>query len=228
MGATHEGFTIHELEELSGFDRRTIAYYTQEGLLPKVGRRGRGTVYPAAFKERLMFIRAVRDLQDSGSLRAVTLAEIKDLMADMSTQAILELKTTDDPKENIRALFLDPDWDTREIAVPVEEVMREDKLGHSQSAGARSNRRHGSSSSTPSATLSRRDPSMSSLSIKQLILEIEAAVENSETSGDDSGVAVTRLSTVKLSEHITLGVEGLSEDQLALLQVLAAKLKGES
>ena len=33
-------FTAEELERETGFDRRTIAYYVQEGLIPRVGRRG--------------------------------------------------------------------------------------------------------------------------------------------------------------------------------------------
>ena len=39
-------YTARELEEETGFDRRTIAYYVQEGLLPRVGRRGPRTRYP--------------------------------------------------------------------------------------------------------------------------------------------------------------------------------------
>jgi len=115
-------FTIHELESLSGFDRRTIAYYIQEGLLPKIGRRGPGTVYPAAFKERLMFIRAVRDLQDAGTLRAVTLAEIRKLMLATSTDEIRRWQKEPDTKLVIRSLFLEPDWNVRALAVPAEEV----------------------------------------------------------------------------------------------------------
>ncbi len=35
-----KSYSIDELEELTGFDRRTVSYYISEGLLPKVGRRG--------------------------------------------------------------------------------------------------------------------------------------------------------------------------------------------
>ena len=38
-----EGYTAAELQRETGFDRRTIAYYVHEGLLPKVGRRGSRT-----------------------------------------------------------------------------------------------------------------------------------------------------------------------------------------
>lgn len=34
----HRTFTLDEIEKKTGFDKRTIAYYVQQGLLPKVGR----------------------------------------------------------------------------------------------------------------------------------------------------------------------------------------------
>jgi FimV-like protein len=69
-------YSIDELEELTGFNQRTISYYIQQGLLPKVGRRGRSTRYPQLFVDRLKFIQRVRDLQDSGRLGSVTLPRI--------------------------------------------------------------------------------------------------------------------------------------------------------
>ncbi len=79
-------YTLRELETRSGFDKRTIAYYIQESLLPKVGRRGRSTRYPEEFLDRLMFIRGIRDLQDAGRLRAVTLSEIRDRIFSQSKE----------------------------------------------------------------------------------------------------------------------------------------------
>ena len=117
-----DSFTIQELEQLSGFDRRTISYYVQQGLLPKVGKRGRGTLYPAAFSERLLFIRAVRDLQDAGDLRAVSLAEITELMQATSTDALMRLRNGPTAAESIRSLFSEPDWDTHGLATPVETI----------------------------------------------------------------------------------------------------------
>jgi FimV-like protein len=69
-------YSIDELEELTGFNQRTISYYIQQGLLPKVGRRGRSTRYPQLFVDRLKFIQRVRDLQDSGRLGSITLPRI--------------------------------------------------------------------------------------------------------------------------------------------------------
>jgi hypothetical protein len=69
-------YSIDELVDLTGFSQRNIAYYIQQGLLPKVGRRGRKTRYPQLFVERLRFIKRVRELQDSGRLGSVTLPRI--------------------------------------------------------------------------------------------------------------------------------------------------------
>lgn len=70
-------YSLDEVIELTGYDRRTIAYYVQQGLLPRVGRRGPRTRYAQGFLDRLRYIRRVRDMQDTGIMRAVTLAEIR-------------------------------------------------------------------------------------------------------------------------------------------------------
>ena len=64
-------YTAKELERETGVDRRTIAYYVQEGLLPKVGRRGRRTRYPGLFRDRLLFIRRVREAEEAGEVSTV-------------------------------------------------------------------------------------------------------------------------------------------------------------
>lgn len=72
-------YTAGELERETGFDRRTIAYYVQEGLLPKVGRRGPRTRYPKLVLDRLLFIRRVRDAEAAGELEPVSLSEIREM-----------------------------------------------------------------------------------------------------------------------------------------------------
>ena len=70
-------YTARELERDTGFDRRTIAYYVQEGLLPKVGRRGPRTRYPQLVRDRLLFIRQVREAEEAGEVSAVSLSDIR-------------------------------------------------------------------------------------------------------------------------------------------------------
>jgi len=84
-------YTINQIEERTGFDRRTIAYYVQQGLLPKVGRRGPRTRYSQLFLDRLQFIKMIRDLQDQGSMGSMTLSDFRDLFQSVPEETIAEV-----------------------------------------------------------------------------------------------------------------------------------------
>ncbi len=117
-----EPLTLSQLVQMTGIDRRTIAYYVQEGLLPKVGRRGRWTRYAPEFLDRLLFIRRVRGLQDEGRLRAVMLSEIRDVMDGLSPEELRAAAEGDAPEEWVRGLFSEPDLDLSDVAVAAEDV----------------------------------------------------------------------------------------------------------
>lgn len=72
-----ESYTAAELQRETGFDRRTIAYYVHEGLLPKVGRRGSRTRYPKLVRDRLLFIRQVREAEQRGTVAPVSLRDLR-------------------------------------------------------------------------------------------------------------------------------------------------------
>ena len=72
-----QGYTAAELERETGFDRRTIAFYVQEGVLPKVGRRGARSRYPKRVRDRLLFIRRVREAERAGTVEPVSLSDIR-------------------------------------------------------------------------------------------------------------------------------------------------------
>lgn len=72
-------YTTSELERDTGFGRRTIAYYVQERLLPRVGRRGPRTRYPELVRDRLLFIRRVREAEAEGVVRPVSLSRLREL-----------------------------------------------------------------------------------------------------------------------------------------------------
>ena len=115
--ATSRTFALSELESQSGFDKRTISYYIQEGLLPKVGRRGPKTQYPQVVLDRLMFIRRVRELQDSGELRPVTLSEIRAVLDYLPASGVRTGAQEAAPSDYILSLFENPDG-------PVDEIGR--------------------------------------------------------------------------------------------------------
>lgn len=77
-------YTVAELEKETGFDRRTIAYYVQEELLPRVGRRGPRTRYPKLVRDRLLFIRRVREAEVAGAVPAVSLSEFRRIFERVS------------------------------------------------------------------------------------------------------------------------------------------------
>lgn len=81
-------YTARELEEETGFSRRTIAYYVQVGLLPRVGRRGPKTRYPKLVRDRLLFIRQVREAEGAGRVPATPLREIGAVFEGSSPELI--------------------------------------------------------------------------------------------------------------------------------------------
>ena len=66
-------YTIEELSELTGFSRRTIRYYIQEGLLEPPAGRGRGGFY---YDSHLQKLRQIKSFQNRG----LTLAAISELL----------------------------------------------------------------------------------------------------------------------------------------------------
>ncbi len=99
-----ESYSIDELEELTGYDRRTISYYISGGLLPKVGRRGPKTRYGREFVDRLAFIRRARDLQDAGKLPSVTLEGIGEILNSLPPEEIIEASKSN---RKLLAVFAD-------------------------------------------------------------------------------------------------------------------------
>ncbi len=98
-------YSLSELVDRTGFDRRTIVYYIQSGLLPKVGRRGPHTRYPDECLTRLLFIKGVRNLQAEGKLLTATLAEMRRALAARDTPGIRDLLDRGLPADELSALF---------------------------------------------------------------------------------------------------------------------------
>lgn len=103
--------SLAELVALSGFDRRTIVYYIQSGLLPKVGRRGPHTRYPEECLTRLQFIKGVKALQAGGQLLTATLAEMRRALAGRDAAGIRDLLDRGLPVAELEQLFAAPPAD---------------------------------------------------------------------------------------------------------------------
>lgn len=68
-----DGYTISELEELTGTNRRTIHFYSQRGLLPRPETKGGGAKYP---EEALIKLKLIKELQKN----RYTLYEIREVL----------------------------------------------------------------------------------------------------------------------------------------------------
>ena len=90
-------YTASELEQDTGFGRRTIAYYIQEGLLPRVGRRGPRTRYPELVRDRLLFIRRVREAEAESEIRPVSLGDLRELFKAMPAGLVASVAGGDTP-----------------------------------------------------------------------------------------------------------------------------------
>jgi DNA-binding transcriptional MerR regulator len=69
----NQTYTIEQLCELTGFSRRTIRYYVQEGIIAPPAGRGRGGFY---YDSHLAILMKIKELQGSG----FRLAEIRGLL----------------------------------------------------------------------------------------------------------------------------------------------------
>jgi DNA-binding transcriptional MerR regulator len=67
-------YTIEDLCELTGFSRRTIRYYVQEGLIGPPAGRGRGGFYFDSHLEKLL---KIKSLQDKGLRLSAILPVLK-------------------------------------------------------------------------------------------------------------------------------------------------------
>jgi len=90
-------YTTSELERDTGFGRRTIAYYVQEGLLPRVGRRGPRTRYPELVRDRLLFIRRVREAEAESEIRPVPLRDLRELFEALPHGLVASVGAGDTP-----------------------------------------------------------------------------------------------------------------------------------
>ncbi|MDP2323340.1 MAG: MerR family transcriptional regulator [Gammaproteobacteria bacterium] len=111
-------YSLSDLVEATGFDRRTIVYYIQSGLLPKVGRRGPHTRYPEECLTRLLFIKGVKALQAEGRLLTATLAEIGRALAARNHTGIRDLLDRKLPVDELERLFAEDAAPMPEASAP--------------------------------------------------------------------------------------------------------------
>ena len=80
-------YTIEDLCELTGYTRRTIRYYIQEGLLDPPAGRGRGGFY---FDSHLKKLLEIKSLQDKG-LKLAAILEVLEKGKEPELSSLREL-----------------------------------------------------------------------------------------------------------------------------------------
>ena len=208
-------YTARELERESGFDRRTIAYYVQEGLLPKVGRRGRRTRYPQLFLDRLLFIRRVREAEEAGEMPPVSLSEIRELFERVQATLIAEVaagrievtpdlvaspSTTFDHPEPVMSAPPPPQPAPRRSSVVAE-------YGPPSDYG--------------------RDAA-EELRLGRLLRRLDGAVRRRDRESgdhDESGDPVETWSRMRISPNIVLAVRGLADEDAPLADSVRRSLR---
>lgn len=214
-------YKLGELHDLSGVNPRTIAYYVEQSLLPKVGRRGRNTRYSQEFLDRLLFIQRVRKLQDAGKLRAVTLDEIRDVMEHQSAAEIRNAAQKRASEESLRALFSEPDRDTSRLAVRAEDVA-EVEIDDASMALSRTQQ------SAPGDAHAMRKPKSPSVEdderrLKELLAEVDR--RSREGAKPSKGQTRERLTRVPVTKTMFLSVQDIDEEDAVLVEQLAEVLR---
>jgi hypothetical protein len=213
-------YTARELERESGIDRRTIAYYVQEGLLPRVGRRGRRTRYPQLFLDRLLFIQRVRQAEEEGAVPPVSLDELREVFERIAPEVIArvaaeEIAVTPELVSQPTTAFRIPEMEVDSM-MPDDLVMGTPEPRSFLRARARLDRMESPSDEMPSL----RDASPryhASPSLEMMLTELEE-IGRRQSECEDGPVEVW--SRVRISPNIELSVRGLTEEQQPLLSMV--------
>ena len=194
--AEQRSYSLDELIRLTGYDRRTIAYYVQQGLLPRIGRRGPNTRYPQKFLDRLLFIKKVRELQETGAMRAVTLAEIRD---EFDTRTDLRIR-------DVVAGHDMPRWVEGDEPGTSEQTTR--LMDPDKRAARASERQAGAGDAAQ---------------VKKLLADLErCAVAGQAKAGSRS---VERWTQVPVTDNVNLSVKGIREEDLDLAAALGRAIR---
>ena len=218
-------YTLDEVERHTGFDKRTIAYYVQEDVLPKVGRRGPRTRYPELFLDRLLFIKRVRELQDAGRIGSMTLGEFKDVFDQLSAREISDLAHGRKPIEPIAHGAYEP----RLSAPPaMASARRRAKLISEPHEESLSRRVESSSERWSSLGVARyADPVVDSPEprpsrLGELLARLERSIGSRGTRADSRS---ERWTSANVTDNITVSVRELDEDAVDRLEELVKILR---
>ena len=219
------GYTVGELERDTGFSRRTIAYYIQLGLLPRVGRLGPKTRYPALVRDRLRFIRRVREAQEAGKVPPVSLEDIGEVFERAAPDLVASV--ADGRAPVTEAIFSPPSPmyapPSRRRAVLEERLEVRERGARYQAASPRVEYRAPVLGEGGIAYSRRpRSGGADDADVAALLVALDAAAD---TGREGRGSSVEMWSRVEVTPSLALSVRGLADEDAALLERVERRLR---
>ena len=234
-------FTTEELERATGFDRRTIAYYVQIGLIPKVGRRGPRTRYPKLVMDRLLCIRRIREAQEAGEIEAVSLNAMQAIFGRVSAELIARVADGETPvatalargaapaerSHRARLAAMEASWSAMEVRERSGPYAFEsdDKTPPKR----RFSRAMAAEPATPSGDASAEEdwdeavdlPLETETELGDALSELQTRARNRQRKAG----SLDRWSRVEISPDVAISVRGVTDEDVPLLESVGKKLR---
>ncbi|GMQ74854.1 MAG: hypothetical protein BMS9Abin01_0094 [Gammaproteobacteria bacterium] len=242
-------YTAEELERATGFDRRTIAYYVQEGLIPRVGRRGPRTRYPELVRDRLLFIRRVREAEESGTVPPVSLSELRGIFERIPAELIASVADGQTPvTEGIvsrpsiaarrparRRATIEARWAAREDQLVASESFEEPIPPAEEAPPAAKRSLSTPGASEPASVYDEQPPEITvhAMSMPPDEGTVEAELGDSLAALQEAARrrrkrtpgSMDTWSRIEISPEIALSVRGVSDEDAGLLEKVGEKLR---
>ena len=220
-------YTAEELETQTGIDRRTIAYYIQQGLLPRVGRRGPRTRYPGYVRDRLLFIRRVREAEEAGEIEPMTLSDLRELFEQAHPELIA--RVADERLSAAYALQAAAEQShTHANRPPAARHLARERAFRAMSPEFAVGPQGASESlqtPTPLSSHDDRDPAHSEGIAETLSAELSELEFRAQYRGDHTPGLADRWMRVKISSHIALSVRSITDEDIPLLESAVKHLR---
>ena len=218
-------YSAKELERATGFDRRTIAYYVQMGLIPKVGRRGPRTRYPKIVLDRLLVIRRIRRAEEAGEIGPVSLGDMSAIFDSASAELLaqvadgqaplataLRAETSVEPSPQARSAAREAAWSPAEVREPSVDSMYKEaprKVSAHRETGT------DSPSSRPEVETELGDA----------LSELQTRARDRERQKGSRQGSVDQWSRVEISPDVALSVRGATDEDTPLLESVGKGLR---
>ena len=188
----------------------------QEGLIPRVGRRGPRTRYPKLVMDRLLFIRKVREAEEAGEIGPVSLSDLRRLFDGVSPGLIERVAEGSFP---VRAAVGDTVGPRYRPMASRRVAMDRAWAAMDSSAAPEFVRSSTRMDAQPGET---DEAEWQEAGLGEALSELQTLARRGQ---DIEPGSVDRWSRVEISPEITLSVRGIAEEDAPLLESVARELR---